>query len=125
MDILVGCIGVVLIVRALMASGPEITITFRNAEGLEAGLTPQDMAERAAALIAARDGADLSGTGRVRVLVTGANGFGGPDGIAETNPSADAPYRMASAASSLEEIQQIFTLGRIVVPIEKKNAAHV
>lgn len=32
-------IGAVLIVRTLMQAGPEITITFRNAEGLEAGRT--------------------------------------------------------------------------------------
>ncbi len=32
-------IGAVLIARALMQAGPEITITFRNAEGLEAGRT--------------------------------------------------------------------------------------
>jgi paraquat-inducible protein B len=32
-------IGAVLIVRTLLAAGPEITITFRNAEGLEAGRT--------------------------------------------------------------------------------------
>lgn len=32
-------IGVVLVVRALLASGPEITIEFRSAEGIEAGRT--------------------------------------------------------------------------------------
>ncbi len=33
----------------------------------------------------------------------------GPLGISETNPSAEAPYLIARAASSTDEIQQIFT----------------
>jgi hypothetical protein len=35
----------------------------------------------------------------------------GPLGISETNPSADAPYRIASHASSTLDMQQILTLG--------------
>jgi hypothetical protein len=35
----------------------------------------------------------------------------GPLGISETNPKADAPYRMASLASLTLEMQQILTLG--------------
>jgi hypothetical protein len=37
-----------------------------------------------------------------------------PLGMAETNPIADAPQRMASRASSMVLMQQIFTLVFIV-----------
>lgn len=36
----------------------------------------------------------------------------GPLGISETNPSAEAPYLIASLASSKEAIQHILTLTR-------------
>lgn len=35
----------------------------------------------------------------------------GPLGMAETRPRAEAPYRIASCASSMLAIQQIFTRG--------------
>ena len=42
----------------------------------------------------------------------------GPLGIAETNPSADAPASIAMRASATELMQQIFTRGARVGSIE-------
>jgi hypothetical protein len=38
----------------------------------------------------------------------------GPLGISETKPSAEAPYFIASFASSIDDIQQIFTRIKII-----------
>ena len=46
------------------------------------------------------------------ILAIRCSGIGpGPLGISETNPNADAPYSMASHASSILAMQQIFTRG--------------
>jgi hypothetical protein len=46
------------------------------------------------------------------ILAMRRSGIGpGPLGISETNPTADAPYLIASQASSKLAMQQIFTLG--------------
>jgi hypothetical protein len=41
----------------------------------------------------------------------------GPLGITETRPSADTPQAIASSASSMLLMQQIFTRGKCVGPI--------
>ena len=47
----------------------------------------------------------------------------GPLGMGETRPNADAPQAMASSASAGDLMQQIFTLGRASMNMQKPPSA--
>jgi hypothetical protein len=70
------------------------------------------MIDSASGLLVRRTVVMPGGTARAISVIFSSLIGPGPLGIAETSPMAEAPYRIAIAASSDDAIQQIFTRGR-------------